>query len=98
MTEVKPNKVTWGALLSCVNTTEEFDIAELANRKLPNGEGLKRLRNIYRWFNHHEKAMEISKILDRPDFTNHTAGTSELHNFMQGSTLRMTVIVFLLCY
>lgn len=37
MTEVKPNKVTWGALLSCVNTTEEFDIAELANYLMVKG-------------------------------------------------------------
>lgn len=67
MTEVKPNKITWGALLSCVDMAEEIDIAELANTKLPNGEGLRRLRNIYRRFIYHEKAMEISKILDRPE-------------------------------
>lgn len=80
--EVKPNKVTWGALLSCVNMTEEIDIAELANSKLPNGEGLKRLRNIYLRFNYHDKAREISKILDKPDFTNYRAGTSVVTKFL----------------
>lgn len=76
MTEVKPNKITWEVLLSCVDMAEEIDIGELANSKLPNGEGLRRLRNIYCRFNYHEKAMEISKILDRPDFTNYRAGIS----------------------